>query len=212
MSNENPGHQYFRRATFVKSVEQLSDLPSDQGAEIAFIGRSNVGKSSVLNALCDQQGLARTSRTPGRTQHFVVFEVAPGQRLIDLPGFGYAVVDRATRAHWDKTLPLYLQQRNSLAGLVLIADIRLPLRPEELGLAQWTMTAGVPLLLLLNKADKLNRQGVVTAVRAATAALSDLGGDPASVQTFSALKREGVKALRETLDGWYEAIKKAPAS
>ena len=129
---------YFRRATFLKSVEQLRDLPPDSGAEVAFIGRSNVGKSSVLNALCDHQGLARTSRTPGRTQHFVVFELAADRRLIDLPGFGYAAVNKSMRAHWDETIPLYLEERASLAGLVLIADARHPLRAEELALVRWT--------------------------------------------------------------------------
>jgi GTP-binding protein len=89
-----PDLEYFRRAAFLKSVEQLKDLPADEGAEVAFIGRSNVGKSSVLNVLCDHHGLARTSRTPGRTQHFVVFDLGGPRRLIDLPGFGYAVVNK----------------------------------------------------------------------------------------------------------------------
>jgi GTP-binding protein len=150
-----PDLEYFRRAAFLKSVEQLKDLPADEGAEVAFIGRSNVGKSSVLNALCDHQGLARTSRTPGRTQHFVVFDLGGPRRLIDLPGFGYAVVNKSMRAHWDEMIPRYLEERASLAGLVLIADARHPLKSEELALIEWTASACVPQTLLLNKADKL---------------------------------------------------------
>lgn len=195
---------YFRRAAFVKSVEQLADLPADSGAEVAFIGRSNVGKSSVLNALCDHQGLARTSRTPGRTQHFVVFEVGPERRLIDLPGFGYAVVNKAMRAHWDETIPRYLEERASLAGLVLIADARHPLRAEELALVRWTAAARVPQTLLLNKADKLGRQAQALAMRGAREALRACGADSSQVVTFSALEKAGVPALRQTVDRWLQ--------
>ncbi len=197
-----PVLEYFRRASFLKSVEQLHDLPPDKGAEVAFIGRSNVGKSSVLNALCDHQGLARTSRTPGRTQHFVVFELAPDRRLIDLPGFGYAVVNKAMRAHWDETIPQYLEERASLAGLVLIADARHPLRAEELALVRWTAAAQVPQVLLLNKADKLGRQAQALAVRAARESLRACGADAANVRTFSAVEKDGVPALRQTVDAW----------
>ena len=211
MTTHSPEHEYFRRATFVKSVEQIHDLPADEGVEVAFIGRSNVGKSSVLNALCDQQGLARTSRTPGQTQHLVVFDLTPGRRLIDLPGFGYAAVNKSLRAHWEKTLPLYLERRTSLTGLVLIADARHPLKTEELALIEWTAAAGVAQTLLLNKADKLGRQAVFAALRAARVQLQERGADPAGVHAFSATGREGVPLLRAIVDGWFkEELKRSP--
>ncbi len=197
--------EYFRRASFMLSVQQLRDLPPDEGREIAFVGRSNVGKSSVINALCDQQGLARTSRTPGRTQHFVLFEVGPERRLMDLPGFGYAVVDKATRAHWNETIPVYLEERVSLSGLVLIVDSRHDLKPEELNLIGWTLAANVPLVVLLNKADKLGRQASMAAVRAAGKAIAALGGDASSARLFSAANKTGVPELRALLDEWFSA-------
>lgn len=213
MTSPSQNLEYFRRAAFVKSVEQLSDLPTDDGAEVAFVGRSNVGKSSVLNALCDHKGLARTSRTPGRTQHFVVFDLDPMRRLIDLPGFGYAVVNKAMRTHWDRTIPRYLETRSSLAGLVLIADARHPLKQEELTLVDWCMAARVPLVLLLNKADKLGRQGAMLAVRSAQAALAARGAASQEVQAFSAVERSGVPALRSLVDAWLaEGLKKRPGA
>lgn len=185
------------------SVEQLRDLPPDTGREVAFVGRSNVGKSSVINALCDQQGLARTSRTPGRTQHFVLFDLGDERRLMDLPGFGYAQVDKATRAHWQETIPRYLEARVSLAGLVLIVDARHPLREDELNLAGWTLAARVPLVVLLNKADKLGRQATFGAMRAAIRDLTAVGCDAAAVRAFSAVERSGVPELRASLDQWF---------
>ena len=194
--------EYFRRASFIKSVEQLRDLPPDDGAEVAFVGRSNVGKSSVLNALCDHRGLARTSRTPGRTQHFVVFELVPGCRLMDLPGFGYAAVNKSMRTHWERTIPRYLETRASLAGMVLIADARHPLKAEELTLVDWCVAARVPLALLLNKADKLGRQAAQAAVRAGQREMTTRGASAAAAMPFSALEKEGVPALRALVDGW----------
>lgn len=205
MTRNPPTPEYFRRARFMLSVQQLTDLPSDTGHEVAFVGRSNVGKSSVINALCDQHGLARTSRTPGRTQHFVLFDVGEDRRLVDLPGFGYAAVGKAMRAHWDRTIPSYLERRRSLAGLVLIADARHPLRAEEQNLVTWTLAAGVPLVLLLNKADKLGREAGALARRAAVAVVTGRGGDAESVRLFSAATRAGVDELRVLLDSWLEA-------
>ena len=211
MNSPVPHLEYFRRASFNKSVEQLRDLPPDDGAEVAFVGRSNVGKSSVLNALCDHRGLARTSRTPGRTQHFVVFDLGPGRRLIDLPGFGYAVVNKSMRAHWEETIPLYLETRASLAGLVLIADARHPLKAEELTLVDWCAAARVPLALLLNKVDKLGRQAALAAVQAGKRDLAGRRANPAAVMPFSALEKSGVPELRVLVDGWLvEGEKKRP--
>lgn len=197
--------EYFRRARFMLSVQEFADLPADGGREVAFVGRSNVGKSSVINALCDQHGLARTSRTPGRTQHFVLFDLGEDRRLVDLPGFGYAAVGKAMRAHWDRTIPRYLERRDSLGGLVLIADARHPLKPEECSLISWTLAAGVRLVVLLNKADKLGRQAAMLARRAAAAEVVACGGDAESVRLFSATTRAGVDELRQLLDAWFAA-------
>ncbi|MGE3771614.1 MAG: ribosome biogenesis GTP-binding protein YihA/YsxC [Gammaproteobacteria bacterium] len=204
-SSPPPEHAYFRRARFLLSVDRQRDLPRDEGREIAFVGRSNVGKSSVINALCDQQGLARTSRTPGRTQQFVLFDVGEDRRLMDLPGFGYALVDKATRAHWRTTMPRYLETRAALAGLVLIADARHPLKQDELDLVSWTLAARVPLVVLLNKADKLGRQATLAAMRAAAREVAARGGDPDAVRAFSATARTGVPELRALLHAWFTA-------
>jgi GTP-binding protein len=196
-------HAYFRRARFVLSAPQRRDLPPDTGVEVAVVGRSNVGKSSVLNALCDQHGLARTSRTPGRTQQIVVFDLELGRRLLDLPGFGYAAVQRELRAHWDEMIPEVLEARQSLAGLLLLADARHPIKREELGLLRWCAEAGLPVLLALNKADKLNREAAHKALRAARANLKELG-IKVSPLLVSATTHEGIDEVRASLHAWYE--------
>lgn len=197
-------HAYFRRARFVLSAPQRRDLPPDTGVEVAVVGRSNVGKSSVLNALCDQHGLARTSRTPGRTQQIVVFDLENGRRLLDLPGFGYAAVQRELRAHWDEMIPEVLEARRSLAGLLLLADARHPIKPEELGLLRWCAQAGLPVLLALNKADKLNREAALKSLRAARATLKQLGLQTSPL-LVSATTRDGIAEIRAGLHAWYEA-------
>lgn len=197
-------HAYFRRARFLLSAPQRRDLPPDTGVEVAVVGRSNVGKSSVLNALCDQHGLARTSRTPGRTQQIVVFDLEEGRRLLDLPGFGYAAVQRELRAHWDEMIPEVLEARRSLAGLLLLADARHPIKPEELGLLRWCAAAGLPVLLALNKADKLNREAAQKSLRAARATLKQLGLS-ISPLLISATSRDGIDEVRAGLHAWYEA-------
>lgn len=195
-------HAYFRQAKFLLSAHQPRDLPTDAGREVAVLGRSNVGKSSVLNALCDQHGLARTSRTPGRTQLMVVFDLGEGRRLLDLPGFGYAAVQRELRAHWDRTLPAVLESRRSLRGLVLLADARHPLKAEELGLLQWAGAAGMPVLLALNKTDKLNREASLKALRAARETLQRYRIKVAPV-LVSAVTQQGIEDVRAALHGWF---------
>jgi GTP-binding protein len=126
-----------QNARFSKSVPEPHLLPPDRGREVAFAGRSNTGKSSAINVLCGQHGLARISRTPGRTQHLVVFDLDAERRLIDLPGFGYAKVAKSMRTHWERALPEYLEQRRTLVGLVLLMDIRHPLKPQDELIIGW---------------------------------------------------------------------------
>lgn len=192
-----------QRAEFVQSVPRPEQLPADEGIEVAFAGRSNTGKSSAINILCSQRSLARTSRTPGRTQHLVVFGLDSDRRLIDLPGFGYAKVSKTMRAHWEKTLPRYLEQRRALTGMVLLMDIRHPLKPIEITLIDWCMRADVQLHVLLNKADKLSRGAASAEYQKVRNHLSQVH-PTASVQLFSALKRDGLEQAWQVLAQWLE--------
>lgn len=200
-------HAYFRRARFLMSAPTFALLSPDDGIEIAVVGRSNVGKSSVLNALCDQRGLARTSGTPGRTQHIVVFDLEHGRRLLDLPGFGYAAVKRELRAHWADAVPRVLHERRGLVGLVLLADARLPLKQEERDLLRWCAEAGVPVQLALNKADKLARQATLQAARGAQQILRELRINESPLM-ISAATKTGIDALRQVLHDWFERGRK----
>ncbi len=190
-------------ARFVLSVPNVGDMPNDKGIEIAFAGRSNTGKSSAINVLCGQRGLARTSRTPGRTQHLVVFELDGPRRLVDLPGFGYAKVSKRMRAHWDRALPEYLETRRSLAGLMMVMDVRHPLKPQEVMLVDWCAKANVPLHVLLNKCDKLNKGQAHNALLKVSRYLEGIGGD-ATVQLFSALKSTGIEQAHEAAGRWLD--------
>jgi GTP-binding protein len=195
----NPAPNY-RMATFSKSAVELDQLPSDTGSEVAFIGCSNAGKSSALNAITGTRGLARVSKTPGRTQAINIFDLgSKHQRLIDLPGYGYAKVPKAVRERWGKTIDAYLQARDSLSGLVLLMDIRHPLKPLDQHLIDWTMSCHLPLHILLTKADKLSRNQQRKTLNEVTEALSD-HGDLISVQIFSSLTREGVDDAIVALD------------
>ena len=205
------------RAQFSVSVPDVRQLPRDEGLEIAFAGRSNTGKSSVLNALCNQRALARTSGTPGRTQHLVVFELDAARRLVDLPGFGYAKVSKAKRAHWEKMLPRYLETRQALMGMVLIMDVRHPLKPLEQQLACWCRDADLQLHVILNKCDKLSRNQSNAALHKVGAALARL--DVACTQQlFSARNKEGLVDTYTVLAQWLAAdvaggeLKKGPGS
>lgn len=199
-------------ASFAISVPEPRLLPPDEGREIAFAGRSNSGKSSAINALCGQRSLARTSRTPGRTQHLVVFDLAPGYRLVDLPGFGYAKVAKSVRAHWEEALPRYLEKRRALAGVVLLMDIRHPLKPQDELMIDWCAEARVPLHVLLNKADKLGR-GPAAAARQLVARRLAASGAQGSVQVFSALRQQGLEEAFACLAGWFDlADERAPAA
>ena len=189
------------RAEFVKEAHTLDQLPPDAGREIAFAGRSNAGKSSAINALCGRRKLARTSRTPGRTQRFVVYEFAPGRRVIDLPGFGFAKVAKSKRAHWSSEIPRYLETRRALTGLVLVVDSRHALKAEEHDIVHWCDAADLPLLMLLNKSDKLNQRDRAKALKA----VRETTGSPEllEIQLFSATERTGVEEALKRLAGWF---------
>ena len=193
--------QLFSSAQFLKEAHRLDQLPADIGGEFAFVGRSNAGKSSVINCLCRRKNLARTSRTPGRTQQFVVFELNETMRLIDLPGFWFAKVSKAKRQHWDHVIPDYLQTRHSLWGLVLVADSRHPLKDEELSIAKWCVEASLPILMLLNKVDKLN-QKERAASRKGVAGVLDTTNPLIDILEFSATKGTGSEKVFDVLEHW----------
>lgn len=196
----------FRQAQFVLSAPELRQLPGDDGAEIAFAGRSNAGKSSALNAICDQTGLARTSKTPGRTQQFVVFALDAGRRLIDLPGYGYAKVPEAMRAHWRKVIDAYLGERQSLRGVVLIIDSRHPLKDFDRQMLTYCRDIGLACHVLLTKADKLSHNQGSSALAGVRREFKAQGWS-ASVQLFSSLAKTGLDEARMTL----YALLNAPA-
>lgn len=189
-------------AEFVKEAHLLSQMSPDIGAEIAFAGRSNAGKSSAINALCNRKKLARTSRTPGRTQRFVVYEFAPGRRFIDLPGFGFAKVSKSKRQHWAYEIPNYLETRHSLIGLVLVVDSRHELKEQEIEILRWCAAAELPVLVLLNKCDKLNQRESAKALRDFQQQTASLAS-PISAQLFSATARRGVERALDHIAGWF---------
>jgi GTP-binding protein len=194
-------HNPFRDARYLISAHRLDQLPADTGAEIAFAGRSNAGKSSALNAICEQQGLARTSKTPGRTQQIVVFPLDDAHRLIDLPGYGYAKVPESLRAHWRSVIDTYLRTRASLRGIVLVMDARHPLKDFDRTMLDFTGATGRRCLCLLTKADKLSRgEGarVLEGVRRELAA----NWPGAEARLISALDGKGVDDARAVLAGW----------
>lgn len=195
------GEAHYRRARFLLSAPSLAQAPPDAGAEVAFAGRSNAGKSSAINALTGIGALARTSKTPGRTQHLVFFALDGTRRLVDLPGYGYARVSEQVKRQWQQTLEDYLHHRRSLQGLVLVMDIRHPLTDYDQQMLQWCAGAGLAVHVLLTKADKLKRNGANQAlfhVRRTAGRLCP----GATVQTFSALRRAGVEELHRVLDTW----------
>lgn len=190
---------------FVTSAPDIRHLPADTGIEVAFAGRSNAGKSSALNTLTNQKSLARTSKTPGRTQLINLFQVAEGYRLVDLPGYGYAEVPEETKLKWQRALAEYLHDRHCLKGLVVLMDIRHPLKELDRQMILWAVQSGREVLVLLTKADKLAsgaRKAQLNAVR--EEAKTFLG--TVEVELFSSLKRIGVDKLSQKLDSWYRDL------
>ena len=192
----------YRQARFLTSAARLHDLPADRGREVAFAGRSNAGKSSAINALTGRRDLARTSRTPGRTRLINFFSLDDGRRLVDLPGYGYAKVPRAMSREWGILVGAYLESRESLAGVVVLMDIRHPLTELDRTLLDWCLAADVPVLAVLTKADKLAR-GRRGAVLSEVRGRLSRRGDPAGAIAFSATKQIGRRELSDRLDRWF---------
>lgn len=203
--SKHPVAQALRRAHFSKSAQSLAQCPPDSGHEVAFAGRSNAGKSSALNYLCDQKSLARTSKTPGRTQllNFFAVDELGEQRLVDLPGYGYAKVGRDTRNAWQREIDGYLAGRQSLAGLVLLMDVRHPLKDFDQMIIDWAGRAGMPLHILLTKADKLTF-GAAKSTLLKTR--KGLAGRPAglTIQLFSSVSGLGDEQAWEQIGGWLQ--------
>ncbi len=197
----------FKNTIFLFGITKYNKLPEDLGTEILLSGRSNAGKSSALNALTQNKKLARISKTPGRTTEINFFQVEDDFKLLDLPGYGYAKVPKAMKAEWDRHLAEYLQERKSLAGLILLMDIRHPLQEYDQQMLNWAAQAGLPVHILLTKSDKLKR-GPAEASRLKVEKLlrdMDPGCTLLSVQTFSSLKKQGLPALEQQLSHWLSA-------
>lgn len=197
----------FRNAQYLISAPSLAECPPEDGVEVAFAGRSNAGKSSALNSLTGNSKLARTSKTPGRTQliNFFALDQAGQCRLVDLPGYGYAKVPIETKKQWQKHLSEYLYQRQTLRGLVLVMDIRHPLQEFDAMMINWAVDANMPMHLLLTKADKLNFGAAKTALLGVQRHIKEAEVDDLlSAQTFSALKKTGIEELEKVLQTWLQ--------
>ena len=193
-------NHYFQQAVFLQSATTHKTLPPESGLEIAFAGRSNAGKSSVINCLCSQKSLARTSKTPGRTQLINFFRLPDQHYLVDLPGYGYAKVPEAVKLEWQGFIESYLTQRNTLRGLISVMDIRHPLTAYDQTMLGWAYARQLPVHILLNKADKLTRGAagnVLLKVRKEV-------GVPGliTVQTFSATNKQGSEECWKVLEMW----------
>lgn len=190
-----------RQARFLTTVADLRQLPLDALAEVAFVGRSNAGKSSAINTLCDHTRLAYVSKTPGRTQHLNFFTVRPGQYLVDLPGYGFAKAPEEVRQSWNGLISPYLAKRPQLRGLVVIMDARHPLTDLDWQMIDWFLPTGTPVHILLSKADKMTRQEQAKTLKTVQAAVAKAGAQ-VSVQLFSSLKKTGVDEARALILGW----------
>ena len=193
----------FNQAKFMMSAPDLRRCPDDSGLEIAFAGRSNAGKSSALNRLTEQPKLARTSKTPGRTQLINFFSVGEEKRLVDLPGYGFAKVPLEVKKAWERNLTEYLHQRQSLIGCLLLMDIRHPLQEFDQNFIGWSVNRSLPLHILLTKADKLKSGAAKSAQLRVKKTIADqFETNQVSVQTFSSLKGDGVPELKSLLTRW----------
>ena len=195
----------FQNAKFFTTVNHLKDLP-DTPAEIAFVGRSNAGKSSAINTLTNHVRLAYVSKTPGRTQHINFFELVNGGFMVDLPGYGYAQVPEAIRAHWVQLLGNYLQKRRQLIGLVLIMDARHPLKPLDVQMLDFFHSTSRPVHILLSKSDKLSKSEQIKTLSAVKKSLKPFTErQQVSVQLFSSLKKQGIDEVNTVVQNWFDA-------
>lgn len=196
------------QAQFLVTVNHLADLPVADIPEVAFAGRSNAGKSTAINILCQQNRLAFASKTPGRTQHINFFGVLTKDKvnlanLVDLPGYGFAQVDLNTKSHWNQLLSTYLQTRRQLKGLILIMDSRRGMTDLDLQMIQWFLPTGKPIHVLLTKCDKLNQSEGKMAIKKLREALAELASaSSCSAQLFSSTKRVGIKEADELVAHW----------
>lgn len=192
---------YFN-ATFMLSASRVDGAPEDSGREVAFAGRSNAGKSSAINTLTRQKALARTSKTPGRTQLLNFFQINEQQRFVDLPGFGYAKVPLAVKKQWHAMMQKYLDQRLSLCGIILVMDVRHPLTEFDRQMIDWCQHSQLPMHILLTKSDKLNFGAAKNTLLNVQKQLQ-IVSTPVSVQLFSSLKRIGIDEIHQRLDAWF---------
>jgi GTP-binding protein len=195
-----------QKAKFLTSANHINELPEDNGLEIAFAGRSNAGKSSAINSLSRQNRLAYVSKQPGRTQLVNFFEIEERKYLVDLPGYGYAKVPESMRKHWQKTLPTYLQQRQSLVGLVIVMDIRNPLTALDINMLDWFAPRQKPIHVLLTKCDKLSKDKQNKTLFSVQKELenqwSTFYQTPCTAQLFSSLKKIGLEEADGVLETW----------
>jgi len=194
----------FSQAEFYTTVNHMKDLPLHGGKEVAFVGRSNAGKSSAINTLANHTRLAYTSKTPGRTQHLNYFSLGKNNYLVDLPGYGYAKVPPDVQAHWEHLLSEYLQTREELAGLVVIMDARHPLTDRDQGMLGWFAPTGKPIHILLTKSDKLSRQESTKTLREVKEFLAE-HFPQCTVQLFSSLKKLGTDEAERVIASWLAA-------
>jgi GTP-binding protein len=192
----------FQHIVFFASVADMRDLPPPQGAEIAFAGRSNSGKSSAINALAKRKRLAFVAKSPGRTQQINFFSLGDARYLVDLPGYGYAKVPASIRQHWKSLLSKYLQTRKTLRGLVLILDARHPLTALDIQMLDWFLPTGKPIHVLLSKADKLNRQQANIALRNVAEVLAKFY-PKCTVQLFSSVSKTGLDEAEAAITAWF---------
>jgi len=191
----------YRQASYLISANKMAQLPKDDGSEVAFAGRSNAGKSSAINVITDQKSLARTSKTPGRTQQINFFQLDENRYLVDLPGYGFAKVPKSVKEQWQNFLAEYLQTRHSLRGLILMMDVRHPLTDFDQQMLKWSCAFEMPVHILLTKADKVSNGKGNAILQQVEKHLAGLTGN-ISVQLFSALKRVGVGEVHKKLDCW----------
>jgi GTP-binding protein len=192
----------YHQAKFINSSPHIRNAPADQGLEVAFAGRSNAGKSSAINTLTRQNALARISKTPGRTQMLNFFEINAELRFVDLPGYGYAKVPVDVKKKWHELMEHYLTHRKSLCGIILVMDVRHPLTEFDWQMVEWCQHAGLPLHILLTKADKLTYGAAKNTLLQVKRELKDVSC-PLTIQLFSSLKKTGIDEVHEALDNLF---------